>query len=100
MLIRSAQGFFEFKIAARRAVHDQSVVAQFDPNGLQMRQRRFLRICNVLQQRASGRDTTRQTFASKATQVARTKLVAKQARCAVELEMPRWPARDANIVAE
>ena len=56
-----------------------------------MWQRRFLRIGNVLQQRASRRNATREIVTAKSSQVFRSELCAKKPLRTVQLEMP-WRA--------
>ena len=100
VLIVTGERGLEFEIATRRAIHDDRVFATFDRDRLQMWQRRLLSIVDVLQQGAGRGDTARKSVAAESGQVACAELGTEQARRAVEFEVPGWPPRNADIVAE
>ena len=57
-----------------------------------MRQGRFLRVVDVLQECPGSRDTTRQMCTTEAVEISCCELVAQQSHRTVEFEMPGWSA--------
>src|SRR5205814_1178595 len=74
--------------SAARGIEDQRFAPLLDVQRTDVRQRRFLRVAHVLQQRSRGGDRERQLVGTEALQVERAELVGEEARGARELEVP------------
>ncbi len=85
-------GAVDLQVAARRRVDDHRVVPALHHEAGHVRQRRALRVGDVLQQAARGADRERQRRASEAGEVARAELAGEQALAAVGVEVPDRPA--------
>ena len=89
--VLARQRCVDLQVAPRRRVQVQGVAPFFDRQPRDVRQRGFLRVAHVLQQRARGRDGQRQVVGAEAAQIQRAELVGQQARGARQLEMPGRP---------
>jgi len=86
---RSAgKALIEFEIASRCGIHDESGIAFFGGDGQQMRQRCFLRLAHVGEQRARRGYSQRFVGAAEARQIVRAKLFGQSARRRFGVEMP------------
>src|SRR5205823_4936155 len=87
-VLAAAQGSVQLEIAAARGIEDQRFAPLLDVQRTDVRQRRFLRVAHVLQQRSGSCDRERQLVGTEALQVERAELVGEEARGARELEVP------------
>ncbi len=83
------QALFQLEIAARGGVEHQRVRAFLDLESPYVRQRRALRVPDVLQQSAGRTQCQRQFVDAESTQVHGAELIGQQPRGGCQLEMPR-----------
>ena len=91
------QAAVEFQVAARGGVEQQRLVALLAADAAQVRQRRLLRVANVLQQAAGGADGQRPAGEPEAGEVARAELLAELPLGARRFEVPGRPLPDRRM---
>jgi hypothetical protein len=64
-----------------------------------MRHRGFLRLADVLQQRAGGADGKRQLIGTESSEIERPQLIGQEARGTGEFKMPGWSGAHHALVA-
>jgi len=84
----AGQRAIDLEVAARRRIQDQRVLRRLHAQSGDVCELRLLRLLHVLQQRARRADGRRESLATEAAQIGRTKLGAEQALRGGRIEVP------------